>query len=461
MRLRLEATPEELYEQGERLVEALAKSLVYANPDLADVLEKALPAKESDLKFQVLRDLKAHADKEYAATIERMLDDILGVLEAGVVQKSGPYIGPKGGLWADPQHTQHWAPEHAGALESFAAKFGGKVVPHFTDPGKVVVKLPPQHAKVLADLKAQQNLPDPIIAGGKYVMLSVPKTMAPKPVPAAAKPPAPKPAPFQAPVQPAPSASAPKGKGVPYAAHKDWKPHASVEEATAWAKSLGVDVDFKDLDTANEVNRVLSEQHGMLLKHVEFMGSQKGVRAWAKAHPEVNKRAMTDAKHPKDLTQFHLGGGAIAEAHPTTKKPYTKSVVVVRDDWATAAAAKAKHKMMVPGFTRGDSLQDTLRHEMGHVEGFVFRHLFPNGPGQPSAWEIWKAAAVGALKHAQKDVMKQVSEYGATNPHECWAEISVMRRQGVELPQWVQVAIKKMRIEEVPWEKMAAPGGAP
>ncbi len=27
---------------------------------------------------------------------------------ASVITKAGPYIGPKGGLWADPQHTVHW-----------------------------------------------------------------------------------------------------------------------------------------------------------------------------------------------------------------------------------------------------------------------------------------------------------------------------------------------------------------
>jgi len=26
------------------------------------------------------------------------------------LEKSGPYVGPRGGLWADPKHTIHWDP---------------------------------------------------------------------------------------------------------------------------------------------------------------------------------------------------------------------------------------------------------------------------------------------------------------------------------------------------------------
>jgi hypothetical protein len=260
MRFRLDATEEELYEKGERLVEALSRSLAYAHPGLSEALEKALPEKDTDLKYSVLRGMKAEARAEYEATLKRMLADIWEILDSSsALQKAGPYVGPKGGLWADPQHTQHWEPSKPGAMEAFATQFGGKVVPHFNDPSKVVVKVHPSNAQALLELKTLNHLSDPIITGGKYVMLSVPKNLSP----------APKPKLVQA-IQKleGEKVSAPGKPAVSYAAQgSSWKPHSTVAEAQAWAKSWGVDVAYKDLKTANETNQALSEQHPLILKH--------------------------------------------------------------------------------------------------------------------------------------------------------------------------------------------------
>lgn len=113
MKLHLEATPEELVEKGESLVETISDLLRPASPDLASALEKAIPRKEAELKFPVLRELQKKTEKEYERQMGLMLKDIGKVLDQSVkkseddsdLEKGGPYIGPRGGRWADPQHT--------------------------------------------------------------------------------------------------------------------------------------------------------------------------------------------------------------------------------------------------------------------------------------------------------------------------------------------------------------------
>ena len=84
MRFHLEATPSELWTKGEALLAELAKAFSGINPDLAEVLEKALPPKEQDLKYPALRGLKAITTKEYEATLKRMLADVGKVLDQSV-----------------------------------------------------------------------------------------------------------------------------------------------------------------------------------------------------------------------------------------------------------------------------------------------------------------------------------------------------------------------------------------
>lgn len=78
MKIRIEAdTQDELREKGDAFLSKLAKALETSAPDIADALEKArtkLPAKESELKHQALRDVAAQARSRY----QMMLDDMLG-----------------------------------------------------------------------------------------------------------------------------------------------------------------------------------------------------------------------------------------------------------------------------------------------------------------------------------------------------------------------------------------------
>jgi superfamily II DNA or RNA helicase len=140
MKLRIEATPAEMVEKSEDLVRALSNRLAPFDPHLADILEKALPYPEPDLKYPVLQHLKEQTSKLYKEHIEAMLGEIGKVLEGGDMQKSeigedwgdlamgealekagGPYIGPRGGKWADPEHTISWKENDNPHPEGFVA----------------------------------------------------------------------------------------------------------------------------------------------------------------------------------------------------------------------------------------------------------------------------------------------------------------------------------------------------
>jgi hypothetical protein len=406
--------------------------------------------------------------KDFPVVPRNLPESTAQVLDESLKKSGGPFIGPRGGKWADSEHTQSWRPDEVkSALEAAIVHHGGKVTPHHTDPSKVVVKIPVHQAQVLGMIKQKYNLSDEIKLGEKYAILPVPKAVF-HGVQAKAKVKA-------QPKLKTPQEDKPKYVSmvstkplVPPYSKSEWKPHKTVDEAKAWAKEQGIDVAYSDLETANAVNRAISEQHPWIKKHAEFLGSEAQLRTWAKEHPDINKRSMTEAKHPIDLSEFSLGGNATAIAVPTTKKPYSQSVVVVSNSRATADTYPPQAKGW-PIYSHANTMTDVLCHEFGHVEGFIFRHLYPSGKEGLSAWEIWKKHCVPQLKKfvpkgkdfmthmlppSTKSVAGQISVYGATNPHECWAEVSVMRRRGMALPDWVHAAVAEMKIDTVPWDQM-------
>jgi hypothetical protein len=90
---------------------------------------------------------------------------------AEALSKAGPYVGPRGGLWADPKHTVHWNPAKHGTerLEAMLADLvpGDKVKEVAEQLGSLNTK---QLAKVLADVKGKI---DAISARGEGVPITL------------------------------------------------------------------------------------------------------------------------------------------------------------------------------------------------------------------------------------------------------------------------------------------------
>jgi hypothetical protein len=299
-----------------------------------------------------------------------------------------------------------------------------------------VVKVPLSHAKDLAAIKQKYGLKDEIKLGSNYAILAIDgKAVKAK----------------KSPVQKSEASSVPE---MPAYVDKDFKLPDTVGGCVEWCFNKGISATFPDLPTAQEVTKALSEQHPRILQHIQFIGTTDDLKSWAISHPEMNELAK-NAKHSMDLTKEDpLGGGAVAIAHPITQKPYTKSVVVVKGSWWHSSKAQMSGSLEAGGFSHCTNLGDVIRHECGHVEAFMMRHLKPAGPEGPQSWEVWKEHCVPMLKKNKKQLMADVSHYGATNPHECWAEVSVMRRTGKKLAGWIQDAIAAMKIDTTDWSTM-------
>lgn len=90
MKLRLDATQEELATRGEDLVEGLAKALQEHAPELADALQKALPPKETSLKHKSLRELHETVRRAYAVQMDRMNEELASLISADLKKSESP-----------------------------------------------------------------------------------------------------------------------------------------------------------------------------------------------------------------------------------------------------------------------------------------------------------------------------------------------------------------------------------
>jgi hypothetical protein len=126
-RLRLVARPEELAGAAPDLLERLGAAMQEHAPAAALALQKAAADLEPppEPRQQALRDLLAETRRLYAVQLGQMLDEIGIALDERVQElapddptaddqeqltkgQGGPFVGPKGGLWADAAHTVSW-----------------------------------------------------------------------------------------------------------------------------------------------------------------------------------------------------------------------------------------------------------------------------------------------------------------------------------------------------------------
>ena len=86
MRLRIEATPDELADKSEALVKALADAIGPMAPDLAEALKKALPKAPVELLQPALREMHKVTRREYEKRLKWMLKDIGKVLDRSLAK---------------------------------------------------------------------------------------------------------------------------------------------------------------------------------------------------------------------------------------------------------------------------------------------------------------------------------------------------------------------------------------
>jgi len=98
MRFRLEATPEELRDKSDKLIRALVGELADTAPDLSEALDKALPRKEPESRFPVLREIQKRTTEEYERMLNRMNREIGQVLDRGSMAKS---LDPETDTWIE------------------------------------------------------------------------------------------------------------------------------------------------------------------------------------------------------------------------------------------------------------------------------------------------------------------------------------------------------------------------
>ena len=121
MKLQLSASRKELREKSSQLVKAISALLSEESPELADQLLKALPRKEVQLKYPVLRAIQNNTNAMYAAQVEAMLKDIGKVLDqAAATSRSTPVKEPVREVLREPvkDHTKAIADKDAKAYNT-------------------------------------------------------------------------------------------------------------------------------------------------------------------------------------------------------------------------------------------------------------------------------------------------------------------------------------------------------
>ena len=343
-----------------------------------------------------------------------------GLRKARRLEKGGPFIGPKGGKWADPQHKVHWQePATAGAKFANALALHGVswATVHSKPDGGFSVKLPNKklaggekkvgqaigHATIAAGVAGEPN----VHKGSDNTYLNFPPQAAPVPVPA------PVPTPVPAPAPPSPSDPAP-GSG-------DFDPHAV---ANAISEKTGLSIDqiksalTSHADTTNSV----------VLKH------RAAVEGAILDHGMARENAILDVMGQKGKWGVHDKGSHNAFVASISKGDKARSVKEYEQtptyDVQVLTGVNAVHghvqgqanctytRLVTMGHVKGDFVTGDFRHELGHAVRFAMQQGTPGGGGHLGAGTPGGSLTPMAKAVAERfvDVKQRMKANPATGP---------------------------------------------
>lgn len=227
-----------------------------------------------------------------------------------------------------------------------------------------------------------------------------------------------------------------------------FEPASTIEEAEKYAQKFAGNVKYKglSLDAVNIINETLTElTERFPIKALDNLVSNSRLkRAAARANfceleikPTIGKEGRT-AEEVRELyeTQLKKYKEAVENASPSMKKQYNKAIRQIEE------ALKYKR------WTVGDiTIKATIAHEYGHILADQYCGQINSIRANPKAFEKEAIDMRNSISHAYREAKKSgdiynISQYGATDEYEFFAETFAAYFLGEKLPDYIEDMLK-------------------
>lgn len=272
-----------------------------------------------------------------------------------------------------------------------------------------------------------------------------------------AEPPAPKPEPKPEPPKaeekpvevevPAPTVEKPDAVDEPIPQREEFKPASTIEEAEQYAHRFAENVSYNNmsLETANIINQTLSElteQYPITPLH-SLISNARLKRAEARSNfyeleikPTIGKIEQTaeslKAMYNKRLEEYKKA----IEKYPTMKSQYNKAIKQLEES--------LKYKR----WTVGDNeIKATITHEYGHIIADQYCGQISSIRANPKAFEKEAVDMRELISQTYEKAKKNgdiynISQYGASDKYEFFAETFTAHHLGEKLPNYIEDMLK-------------------
>ena len=266
------------------------------------------------------------------------------------------------------------------------------------------------------------------------------------------EPPAPKPEPKaeEKPAEvevPAPTVEKPDAVDEPIPQREEFKPASTIEEAEQYAHRFAENVSYNNmsLETANIINQTLSElteQYPITPLH-SLISNARLKRAEARSNfyeleikPTIGKIEQTaellKAMYNKRLEEYKKA----IEKYPTMKSQYNKVIKQLEES--------LKYKR----WTVGDNeIKATITHEYGHIIADQYCGQISSIRANPKAFEKEAVDMRELISQTYEKAKKNgdiynISQYGASDKYEFFAETFTAHHLGEKLPNYIEDMLK-------------------